>query len=88
MTKEQVMQMLSNGLDQIQCLQIQATGPNVEIIQLCINTFLETYKWIGALELINADPAKQQEQPAQEQQQPEQPEQPEQEEPNEDGREI
>lgn len=49
--KEQIMKELSTGLEQIQNLKIQATGPNVEIIRLCISTFLDAYKWIDSLEL-------------------------------------
>lgn len=49
--KEQIMKELSTGLEQIQNLNIQATGKNVEIIRLCINAFLDAYKWIDSLEL-------------------------------------
>jgi len=80
--KEQIMKELSTGLEQIQNLKIQATGPNVEIIRLCISAFLDAYKWIDSLELpeevhVVGTPLEKE---------PE--EQEKQEEPNEDGREI
>ena len=79
--KEQIKQMLSTGLEQIQNLQIQATGKNIEIVRLCISTFLDTYKWVDALELPDEKPVDLGTVELE-------PEQPEQEEQNDDGREI
>ena len=56
--KEQIMKELSNGLEQIQNLQIQATGPNIEIIRLCISAFLDAYKWVEQLNLPQEKPEK------------------------------